>query len=58
MTEADAKFVADSFITLITNTGENFNVTLAQKLLAVDFRDLSDSVNYLEEAPVSTVPEL
>jgi len=54
-TEADANFVIDSFITLITNTGADFNTTLADELFAPDFQDISDSVNFLEEAPLGSV---
>lgn len=52
LSESDVTAIVDDFINLITNTQSNFNTTLANQLLADDFTDSSDSIDYLLEAPV------
>jgi hypothetical protein len=52
LSKSDATAIVDDFINLITNTQSNFNTTLANQLLADDFTDSSDSIDYLLEAPV------
>ena len=52
LSKSDATAIVDDFINLLTNTQSNFNTTLANQLLANDFTDSSDSIDYLEEAPV------
>src|SRR5271168_1948420 len=52
LSKSDATAIVNDFINLLTNTQSNFNTTLANQLLANDFTDSSDSIDYLEEAPV------
>ena len=52
LSDSDATTIVNDFINLLTNTQKNFNTTLANQLLANDFTDSSDSIDYLEEAPV------
>jgi hypothetical protein len=52
LSKADATTIVNDFINLITYTQSNFNTTLANQLLADDFTDSSDSIDYISEAPV------
>jgi hypothetical protein len=52
LSKADATAIVNDFINLITYTQSNFNTTLANQLLANDFTDSSDSIDYILEAPV------
>lgn len=52
LSESDATAIVNDFINLLTNTQSKFNTTLANQLLANDFTESSDSIDYLEEAPV------
>ena len=55
LTHAEARTIVDGFVDLLENTQENFNVTLATTLLADDFADYSDSINYLKRSPLGEV---
>jgi hypothetical protein len=55
LTDADAQTIVDGFVNMLENTMENFNVTLANTLLADDFSDYSDSINYLKRTPLGEV---
>src|SRR3954466_1370565 len=55
LTDADAQTIVDGFVNLLENTMENFNLTLANSLLADDFSDYSDSINYLKRTPLGEV---
>jgi hypothetical protein len=52
LSKSEATVIVNDFINLLTNTQSNFNTTLANQLLADDFTDRSDSIDYLLEAPV------
>jgi hypothetical protein len=52
LSKSDAEGIVNDFINLLTHTGNNFNTALANKLLADDFTDSSDSIDYLLEKPV------
>jgi hypothetical protein len=52
LSDSDATAIVNDFINLLTYTQKNFNTTLANQLLADDFTDSSDSIDYLLEAPV------
>ena len=52
LSKSDATAIVNDFINLITHTQSHFNTTLANQLLADDFTDSSDSIDYLLEAPV------
>jgi hypothetical protein len=52
LSDSDATTILNGFVNLLTNTQQNFNTTLANQLLADDFQDFSDSIDYLLEAPV------
>src|SRR5947209_9057606 len=58
LSKSDATAIVDDFINLLTNTQSNFNTTLANQLLADDFTDSSDSIDYLLEAPVRWTPAI
>ena len=49
--KADADFIVNGFALLINST---FNATLAAKILAVDFIDFSDSINFLAGIPLGS----
>src|SRR4051794_2603910 len=51
LTTADANFLVNSFALLINST---FSTTLAAEILAVNFIDYSDSINFLAGVPLST----
>lgn len=55
LTDNDAQTIVSGFVNMLENTMENFNVTLAQTLLADDFTDYSDSINYLKRTPLGEV---
>jgi len=55
LTDAEAQNIVDGFVDMLENTMENFNVTLANTLLADDFSDYSDSINYLKRTPLGEV---
>jgi hypothetical protein len=55
LTDADAETIVSGFVNMLENTMENFNLTLAQTLLADDFTDYSDSINYLTRTPLGEV---
>jgi hypothetical protein len=55
LTDTEAQTIVSGFINLLENTQENFNLTLAQTLLADDFTDYSDSINYLKQTPLGAV---
>lgn len=55
LSDADAQNIVDGFINLLENTQENFNLALAQTLLADDFTDYSDSINYLNQTSLGAV---
>lgn len=52
LSDSDATAIVNDFINLLTYTQKNFNTTLANQLLADDFTDSSDSIDYILEAPV------
>jgi len=54
LTDADALTIVNDFINLleVTNVGGVFNTTLANLLLASDFTDVSDSINFLANITV------
>lgn len=55
LSEADAQTIVDGFRNMLENTGADFNLTLANSLLADDFSDYSDSINYLTRSPLGSV---
>jgi hypothetical protein len=48
----EASAFIDGYTDLITKTQANFNLTLAKKLLAVDYHSSSGGVDYVREKPV------
>jgi hypothetical protein len=55
LTDSDVQTIVSGFIDMLENTQDDFNVTLAQTLLADDFSDYSDSINYLKRTPLGAV---
>jgi hypothetical protein len=53
--ENAASYLVNSFADLLTNTGANFNTALANAILADDFTDTSDSINFLAGIPEGSV---
>jgi hypothetical protein len=55
LSDGDVDTIVSDFINLLVHTQEDFNVGLANELLADDFADYSDSINYLEESQLGAV---
>jgi hypothetical protein len=55
VTDDDAISLTNDFINFLENTGANFDTTLATTVLADDFSDWSDSINFMAGIPLTTV---
>ncbi len=52
LSDNEASFLINGYTTLITNTQTNFNLTLANEILASDYQSTSAGVDYVREEPV------